>query len=258
MSADRHRASWRRPRLRSCRRGPAPAARRWCSTSSRPACGRPTRRRRCGERCRAGRGAPWSVDGVVAPARARRADRWCSARARRASRIAAALERGARRRHRRGVVVAQARTTEAAAPDRAADRRPPAADRRPAAAPRCACCGWPRLPGRTTSSSPASPAAARRWPACPRAASASRRSATCTSCCSPRAQPIRDVNTVRKHVSRFKGGRLAAAANGAGDRQPDRLGRGRRPAGRDHRPDRPRHHHQPRCDRGAARVRSLG
>ena len=27
--------------------------------------------------------------------------------------------------------------------------------------------------------------------------------------------PIRDVNTVRKHVSRFKGGRLAAAANGA-------------------------------------------
>ena len=52
---------------------------------------------------------------------------------------------------------------------------------------------------------------------------------------------IVEVNTVRKHVSAFKGGRLAQAALPATAREPHGLRRRRRPPRRDHRSERPRH-----------------
>ena len=139
------------------------------------------------------------------PARDAEAGSWCWARARRASRIAAALEEVLGDAIAEGVVVAQALPPEELAPDRAADRRPPAADRRPAAVPRCACCGWRRPPGRTTSCSPASPAAARLSPRLPAGGVRFEEKRDLHQLLLGSGAPIRDINTVRKHVSRLQG-----------------------------------------------------
>ena len=59
---------------------------------------------------------------------------------------------------------------------------------------------------------------------------------------------IIEINAVRKHLSRIKGGRLAAAVHPRGPAdQPDGVGRHRRPLGLYHRPDRARHLDPRRC-----------
>ncbi len=70
--------------------------------------------------------------------------------------------------------------------------------------------------------------------------------------------PISAINTVRKHVSSFKGGRLAAARGAGAGGQPDRLRRRRRRPRPAHRPLGPGHLDRRRRPLGPARLRPLG
>ena len=121
-----------------------------------------------------------------------------------------------------------------------------------------ACSRSPRAPASAISCSPASPAAARRSPACRPTGCRRRGEARPARAAAVVGDRIVEVNAVRKHVSAFKGGRLAQAGAPRAADQPDRLRRRRRPHRRDHGPDRSRHDPGRGRDRGPPRPRAVG